>query len=180
MTRAAPIGKGNKYDFTHESKGKNANFYNIPSDFDKDHPHSPKWSFGIGREHFGKVYYETNKMLDKDVPGPGKYNYLKNFGTEAAKYSIKGKSNEKEISMKNKVPGPGEYPITIQINKDGKYPTSQFRNATKIIFGADKSKRFNYSGKILEIFIYYFKSIRILVPKDIILSLLSAELEKFS
>jgi hypothetical protein len=145
MNRAASIGKGTKYDFTRENKGKNAQFYNIPSDFDKEHPYSPKWSFGIGREHYGKVYYETNKMLDKDVPGPGKYNYLRTFGIDAAKYSIKGKPNDKGISGKNTVPGPGEYPITVQINKDGRYPVSQFKNATKIIFGADKSQRFNYS-----------------------------------
>jgi hypothetical protein len=159
MTRAASIGKGTKYDFTRESKGKNAQFYNVGSDFDAETPHSPKYSFGIGREFFGKVYYDTNKMFDKDVPGPGKYDYLKTFGHDSYKFSIKGKPNEKGLVSKSKTPGPGEYPITIQINKDGKYPTSQFKNATKIIFGANKGERFNYSCKIsflLMIYFYFF------------------------
>ena len=71
-------------------------------------------------------------MLDKDVPGPGKYDFLKVFGTDSSKYSMKGKPSEKEMSSKTKVPGPGQYPITLQINGDGKYPISKFKNTTKI------------------------------------------------
>jgi hypothetical protein len=145
MKRATSIGKGNKYDFTREHKDKNVQFYNTGSDFDQNHPHSPKWSFGLGREFFGKVYYETNKMLDKDVPGPGKYNYLKTFGTDASKFSIAGRGEDKGVGRKNQSPGPGQYPLTDQINGDGKYPNSKFKNATKIIFGASKAQRFNYS-----------------------------------
>ena len=106
----------------------------------------------MGREFFGKVYYDTNKFLDKDIPGPGKYNILKEFGKDSLKCSFKGRSMEKDTLNKNKTPGPGEYPVSIQINKDGKYPASQFRNATKIIFGADKSQRFNYTCKIFFLF----------------------------
>ena len=86
-------------------------------------------------------------MFDKDVPGPGKYNYLKQFGTEAPKFSIKGKPDEKGLTSKSKLPGPGQYPVTLSINTEGKYPLSKIRNTTKIIFGLNKSARFNYSCK---------------------------------
>lgn len=154
MQRAASIGKGTKYDFTRDSKDKNQQFYNLGSDFDLARSHSPKFTFGIGREHYGKVYYETNKMFDKDVPGPGKYNYLKEFGSESAKFSIKGKPEDKGLINSSKIPGPGAYPVTLQINKEGKYPASQFQNATRIIFGANKSDRFRYSCNLFHNYIY--------------------------
>ena len=142
------MGKGEKYDFTKENKGKNAQFYNFPTDFDPKKPHTPSWTFGISRSYYDKVYYETNKMLDKNVPGPGKYQYLKPIGSESQKFSMLGRRLDKNIDRKSKSPGPGEYPI-ISINPGGKYPLSAMRNATTIVFGMSKEKRFNYSCKIL-------------------------------
>jgi hypothetical protein len=146
------LGRGEKYDFTRENRGKNQQFYNLPSDFDKKKPHTPSWTFGIARNHYEKVYYETNKMIDKNVPGPGKYSYLKPFGTEALKFSLIGKNESKSLTRANKLPGPGEYPI-VSINPKGKYPLSNMRNATAIVFGQSKEKRFNYSC-IIKIYFY--------------------------
>ncbi len=146
-TRAASIGRGEKYDFTKEAKGKGDQFYSKGSDFDADHPHSPKWSFGLGRDYFSKVYYETNKMIDKNIPGPGKYDWLKTFGSDSVKITMSTRLDNKGLGNKILSPGPGEYAITVQTNKDGRYPISQFKNATKIIFGADKTERFKYESK---------------------------------
>jgi len=142
--RAASIGKGDKYDFTKENKDKNPNIYNSKSDFDTKAPHSPQWTFGLSRECFEKVYYETNKTIDKNVPGPGKYDYLKPFGNDANKFSIRGKGDHKGLSASSKVPGPGEYPI-LSMNPTGKYPYSNVKNATNIVWGSSKSPRFNYN-----------------------------------
>ena len=43
------------------------------------------------RDKFEKAYCEGTKMNDPNVPGPGKYSYLKPFGSDAVKFSIKGK-----------------------------------------------------------------------------------------
>ena len=86
-------------------------------------------------------------MIDKDVPGPGKYDCLKNFGSDSKKYSMASKHENKGLVNKQTSPGPGEYAITIQTNTDGKCPVSRFKNATKIIFGANKSDRFKYESK---------------------------------
>ncbi len=145
------MGRGTKYDFTRETRDKNPQFYNIPSDFDPKKPHTPSWSFGISRSHYEKVYYETNKFVDKSVPGPGKYNYLRPFGTEALKFSIYGKGDSKTFGKASKVPGPGEYPI-VSINPKGRYPLSGMKNATAIVFGLNKEKRFNYSCKLRYLF----------------------------
>lgn len=118
----------------------------MPTDFDTKKPHSPAWTFGISRDHYSKVYYETNKMLDKNVPGPGKYNYLKNFGSEAFKYSMSGFKDGTVLNKPSNTPGPGQYPI-ISINPGGKYPLSKMKNATGIVFGASKEQRFIYSCK---------------------------------
>lgn len=144
MTRSTSFGKGDKYDFTSGSKNKNAQFYNLPSDFDGKKPHTPAWTFGISRPYYDKVFYETNKMVDKNVPGPGKYNFLKPFGSDSFKYSIYGKGEAKNFSKTSKSPGPGDYP-QISINPSGKYPVSKMKNATAIIFGVNKEKRFNYT-----------------------------------
>lgn len=147
MNRTTSLGKGDKYDFTRESKGKNAQFYNTQSDFDPKRPHTPAWSFGISRSYYDKVYYETNKMFDKNVPGPGKYNYLKPFGSDTFKYSMYGKGESKNLGKKSKSPGPGEYPL-VSINPTGKYPLSNMNNTRAIVFGVNKEKRFNYMCKI--------------------------------
>jgi hypothetical protein len=146
MKRTTSLGRGDKYDFTRENKGKNAQFYNLGSDFDKKSPHLPAWTFGISRDHYEKVYYETNKMNDKNVPGPGKYDCLKPFGSEAYKFSIRGKTEDKKLSNQSKVPGPGEYP-SVSIKPDGRYPLSKFKNTSNIIFGLNKGQRFNYQCK---------------------------------
>lgn len=146
MKRSTTLGKGTKYDFTKDHKDKNPQIYNSHSDFDLKHPHSPMFSFGIGRDKYAKVYLETAKMYDKDVPGPGKYDTLKPFGSGSAKFSIKGKTSDKEIISKGSMPGPGQYPVTIQIKPTGKVPISNIRNIVNINFGADKSKRFVYDN----------------------------------
>jgi hypothetical protein len=151
--RTTSLGKGDKYDFTRDSKGKNAQFYNLPSDFDAKKPHTPAWTFGISRSYYDKVYYESNKMFDKNVPGPGKYKYLKPFGSDANKFSIYGKGESKNLAKTSRSPGPGEYPI-ISINPNGKYPLSNMKNATNIAFGLSKEKRFNYSCKFIIIYSY--------------------------
>lgn len=81
-------------------------------------------------------------MLDKNVPGPGKYQTSKPFGSEAPTYSILGKGVDRVLQAKSKEPGPGDYKI-VQLNEQGKYPLSRFRNTPGITFGLNKSMRFN-------------------------------------
>jgi len=42
------------------------------------------------------------------------------------------------------MPSPGEYKNVLGTNSIGKYPVSNVKNATNIVFGASKDKRFNY------------------------------------
>ena len=149
----ASIGKGEKYDFTKEHKDKICKFYGKGSDFSEKNPYAPCYTFGVSREKYDKVYYETNKVIDKDVPGPGKYSTLKPFGYESPKFSIVGKHKEEKAS--DKVPGPGEYVIAA-LNPTGKYFSSKFKSATNVIFGANKSEtRFNYLSKLINKIINY-------------------------
>jgi hypothetical protein len=154
MTRTTSLGKGEKYDFTKEGKGKNAQFYDTMTDFDPKKPNAPAFTFGISRIYYEKAYCESNKTADKCVPGPGKYNYLKPFGSDTFKISMSGRLEPKNVSRSSKSPGPGEYPI-ISINPTGKFPISNVKNVTNICFGAGKEKRFNYSCKFFMI-IYLF------------------------
>ena len=119
------MGYGTKYDFTKENKDKCQNFYNISKDFNPKSSEAPMYSFGLGRSHFEKVYYETNKMIDKSIPGPGIYSILKPFGSDACKFSIQFRQEDKGIKAKSKEPGPGEYK-SISINPQGKYALSSF------------------------------------------------------
>lgn len=144
--RAAAFGYGTKYDFTKENKDKSQVFYNTSKGFNPESSHAPKYSFGISRNFFDKVYYESNKMIDKNVPGPAKYLTYKPFGSEAPKYSMTGKGIDIMKKVKSKEPGPGEYKhMTMTI--EGKYPLSKFRNTATITFGINKEKRFNYNVK---------------------------------
>ena len=144
--RTTTLGYGTKFDFTKENKDKCQNFYNVSKDFNPKTSEAPSYSFGLGRSHFEKVYCETNKMLDKNVPGPGIYNYLKPFGQNSVKYSMSFRQEDKGIKSKSKEPGPGEYKI-IGMNPSGKYPSSNFQNTANINFGNYTEKRFNYTIK---------------------------------
>jgi hypothetical protein len=62
------------------------------------------------------------------------------------KFSLYGKGEKKHLGSVTKVPGPGQYPI-ISLNPQGKYPISKFQNATNIVFGSSKEKRFTYQSK---------------------------------
>lgn len=144
--RAASIGYGTKYDFTKENKDKCQNFYNISKDFNPKTSDAPSYTFGLGRSSFEKVYYETNKMIDKSIPGPGIYSYTKPFGHESPKYTMSTKQDDKGLKDKTKQPGPGEYNL-VGINPKGIYPSSNFSNTPNINFGSSTEKRFKYSTK---------------------------------
>jgi hypothetical protein len=132
-----------------------APYYNMKSDFGKDHP-LPSYTFGIARQFYEKVliclifkvYCESSGYRDKSVPGPDAYTYTKEFGTEASKYTMRGKGNSKPIGAKMNVPGPGEYGF-IAMNPAGKYARSNFKNATTIVWASSKEKRFKYPGILL-------------------------------
>ena len=155
MTRFTKFGYGNRYDFTKASKDHKSEFCDFKSDFDPKHPHGPSYTFGVGRDKFAKVYLESNKMLDMKIPGPGKYYNPPPFGKGGICYSFRGLPEpKKEIIEKRQQkypqPGPGEYPVTIQINGAGKYAVSQIENVStlKIIKPKENTDaRFSYSGK---------------------------------
>lgn len=146
MTRSTSLGKGLKFDFTKDAKDKNSQFYNLGSDFDQKNPHSPKWTFGISKNHFEKVYSETGKIVDKNIPGPGIYNILKPFGKDGFKFSMRGKSSEdKEKTNNLLVPGPGEYTF-VSTSVSGKYPLSKYKNTTNIVWSHNKAKKLEYES----------------------------------
>lgn len=144
--RATSFGFGNKYDFTKESKDKCQNIYNINKEFNPNKDTgSPRYTFGMGRSHFEKVYYETNKSIDMNVPGPCKYDYLKPFAQDSIKYTISSRHDNKEFSSKSKFPGPGQYKI-IGINEKGVFPLSTFKNTASVKLSSGIEKRFDYSS----------------------------------
>jgi hypothetical protein len=148
MKRSTTFGKGLKYDFT-KGKKNSSEFYNLGSDFDQGHPHSPKWTFGISRNHYEKVYCESGKIIDKNIPGPGLYDVLKPFGREGAKYTMRGRSSEEKNKTKKLiVPGPGDYTF-VSTSLNGKYPLSKFKNTTNIIWGYNKSKKIEYESNYI-------------------------------
>lgn len=164
MTRVCSFGYGNRSDFT-KGSGGNAAFYNFASDFDKDHPHGPKYTFGMGREKFSKVYVESNKNIDMNVPGPGKYYNPPPFGKGAISYSFRGRPepNKDMIEKRKKmypVPGPGQYKNELEINPKGKYPLSYVENTSSITlrpdpkFDKEKGESKNAENES-KIFLYY-------------------------
>ena len=111
-------------------------YYNIPREFDKKLT-SPAYTFGISRKFYNKVYVEKSKIYEKNNPGPGTYNYLKDFGSGAPKYTkyIKTTSSSRKQNEEKNL-GPGEYVINkIDINKEGKYTLSKFKNTISFNFG---------------------------------------------
>lgn len=142
MTRAASIGKGTKYDFTAMRKGKSEAFYDWKTDSIAGKIRAPRYSMALGRENMHRVL-EGTKESDKQVPGPAKYSYLKPFGSNASKYTMRGRFYPPD--GKDKVPGPGAYHDPIIISDKGKFPSSRYENIHQVNFGADKTRRFIYN-----------------------------------
>ena len=166
--RRTTFGKGNKYDFTKVGNNCKEAYYNPRTDFDKAHPHGPMYSFtkadrsGKGKIIKKKEEDEENKeenkkkeMVDIDGPSPARYNYLKPFGYDAPKVSMKGRHNtpikkkgekEGEEEEKKEEKDPYLTKVTIQIRNTGKYVVSQIPNVNSIKFDKDKSKRTQFDA----------------------------------
>ena len=167
--RRTTFGKGNKYDFTKAGNNCKEAYYNPRTDFDPAHPHGPKYSFtradrsGKGKiEKKKKDEDEENKQenkkkeeVDIDGPSPARYNYLKPFGYDAPKVSMKGRHNtpikrhgekEGEESEKKEEKDPYLTKVTIQIRNTGKYVVSQIPNVNSIKFDKDKSRRTRFDA----------------------------------
>ena len=148
--RFTRFGYGTKSDFTRGDKNYVPKLYQTGTDFDPKNPHGPKYSFPNGREKYGKVYLESTKPFDKNVPGPAKYNVLKRFGSDAPHVSFKGKYDNVE-TRKKKLEAEEESKrdpkdikltsVTIQIRPSGKYSVSQIPNVNSLKFDKDKSRR---------------------------------------
>lgn len=145
--RGASFGYGKKYDFTQSSRGGQPAFYSGKRDFDPDNPTGPSYSFGISRDKYAKVYYETNKTIDKNIPGAGRY-LPKIQGTEPPKYTM-GVRYSYQTSRNAGSPGPGAYASVLQISADGKYPSSKYKNISAMSFGSPTAQRFKYKGKLM-------------------------------
>ena len=147
--RKAFIGYGNKSDFT-KFQSSNADFYNIKREFDRvDHPYIdfknyPHYSFGLSKEHMLKRVINGKTSEIKILsPGPGKYNYLKPFGSFSPKYTMGQKFQNKELSGNTISPGPARYNNNLVLNKKGFYSLSNFHNSS--LYSIGKEKRFNYN-----------------------------------
>jgi len=141
--RTCSFGVGNRFKSTCEqrerSKSPPPGSYQLPSDFAKPGTANSAakghvYSFGIGRNHFDKVYNPARTVInDPDIPGPGTYSSkVKAIGTDGRKTKFQGRSknmNEPEnIVAKMNVPGPGHYGFGIETSKYGNYPLSTIEN----------------------------------------------------
>lgn len=111
-------------------------FYNVPREFDKKAT-SQAFTFGISRQFYNKVFVEKAIIYEKDNPGPGSYNYQKEFGSDAPKYTkyLSTITCSRKPNEQKKL-GPGEYDLDkIYLNKEGKYSLSKYKNTTALNFG---------------------------------------------
>lgn len=133
------FGYGTKSDFTKGiNKGKSENYYDIPREFEIDRHSTPQYSFGRGRD----ICKRPETVGKTNIPGPGTYNVRKDFGYDAKKFSLFGRTWANKTTNKTaNQPGPGQYKY-LCINKTGKYPTSLFKNSRQSTFL--KTPRFNY------------------------------------
>jgi len=155
MNRTAGFGYGHKSDFT-KSKNSKTEFISIKRDFDKGNQRGLKYSFGLGRDSFAKAYCPGYKNVDKNVPGPGKYNIIKEFGSDAPKFSLHAKCGEKGWTNKNmNTPAPGAYQPVVRINSEGKYPVSNISNVKVSNFGLSHTNRWSYYKSKNKIYLIY-------------------------
>ena len=144
MNRTAGFGYGQKSDFT-KNKNSRTEFISIKRDFDKGNQRGYKYSFGLGRDSFTKAYCPGYKNFDKNIPGPGKYNVIKELGSDAPKYTLHGLCGERGWTNKYmNNPAPGTYSPIVKINPNGKYPLSTISNIKSSNFGLSQTDRWSH------------------------------------
>ena len=79
---------------------------------------------------------------------PAKYNYLKPFGKDGIKYTMRIKYNRSQSMENFGYPGPGAYVPVTKINPEGTYIVSKNENVHPVEFSKDKTQRFNYHYEI--------------------------------
>lgn len=91
------------------------------------------------------MYLKENPPKDKGIPGPGAYNFSPKLGTEASKYSIKGRTaNPLLLTSTRHNPGPGAYAPKNEMNETGKYMIGNVHNSLAPSFSLPSLKRFQY------------------------------------
>jgi len=164
--RKTTFGFGKRSDFTKIGNYCYKSCYNPKTDFDLKNPHGPKYSFTQAPRSGKKIIIKKKKegeekkdnknlIVDPDGPGPARYYYLKPFGSDAPKVSMKGshetpikKKGEKEEETKTEQEKklPQLTKVIIQITKTGKYPVSQIPNVNSIRMDKDKSRRTQFDS----------------------------------
>ena len=139
------IGYGNKTDFTKRSLV--TEIVGVKRDFNSDSkPRGASYSFGQSRDKFTKVVCPGYKYIDRNVPGPAKYNSflntIGNMGSPA--YTLRAKCGE--YNWNNKLmdnPGPGTYESIGNISNGGKCLLSKIPDIKSRNFGIDRIDRFS-------------------------------------
>ena len=149
--RKAFIGYGKKSDFTKEQKSID-HIYNIVREFDDvnhsyiEYKNAPHYSFGLSKEHMLKrVINGKTSEIKLPIPGPGKYNFLKPFGSFSPRFSMGVKLKSREFNGNSNSPGPARYKNNIILNNKGSYFLSNFPNSS--LYSMGKEKRFIVRGK---------------------------------
>ena len=133
--RSTSFGYGSRYDFAPRKEDRTPACYDYNYGVESTQPCSPKYSFGVGRGDLKRSY-------DMNVPGPGKYYCsLNTIGKSGEKYSIKGKY-QSFFSRRNDSPGPGAYKASSQINPNGTFVLSKYKNTQSVDFSTGSGKRF--------------------------------------
>lgn len=139
--RYTTMGFGKKININ--SNTTNSEFISIKRYFDKNYQPGAKYSFGISREKFTKVYFPGMQSVDLSIPGPGKYNLVGRPGLNSPKYTMRPKCVKKNINN-SLSPGPANYSTVVNFNSEGKYPLSGMSNVHTINFGSNRTRRFFY------------------------------------
>ena len=159
MNRTAGFGYGHKSDFT-KNKNSRTEFVSIKRDFDEGNQRGLKYSFGLGRDSFTKAYCPGYKNIDKSVPGPAKYNVIKELGSDSPKYSMHSICGERGwINRFMNNPAPGTYQPVVRINSEGRYPVSNIANVKSSNWGLSRTDRWShYKSKfyLFLMYIFYF------------------------
>jgi len=155
-TRATNFGFGKRSDFTmgksnnkkNDDKGKTQEIQS--NEGEKSKPHGPVYSFP--KYDPTKIQKRVQKdkngnVIQENLVGPGYYNYLRPFGSDALKFTMKGRNEKKQDDKKKEEEKKPKEQVEESYslkNKDGKYVLSTMVNLPTFAFSHDKEKRFKY------------------------------------
>jgi len=137
----AAIGNGKRWNMMKDKDVIPCAYVDHVSEFSKLAKKN-SFTFGVSRERCGKIEIDGKRPSKLIIPGPNVYDTGLGAGELSLKFTMGSRSQSHVNAKVNMTPGPADYNIGSEINKNGSFINSKYPGTGVKHFNPITSKRF--------------------------------------